>query len=141
MLARPFDGDMAAIIKPSTVVNGLARAMLKLRPDSSAILMHAPLRDFLITIAKKGIDGRLWARELFLAMRREGLTQNLGFDDEAFFGQTDLQIAASAWLGQQALFASLVGRFPIASGPSTVTGFSPRPRKRSGRDRSCLALS
>lgn len=112
LLARPFAGDAAAIVKPSTVVNGLAMAMLRLRPESSAILIHAPLRDFLISIAKKGIDGRLWARELFLAMRREGLTQRLGFDDEAYFGQTDLQIAASAWLGQQQLFTDLVAAYP-----------------------------
>ncbi|HEX6218597.1 MAG TPA: hypothetical protein VFZ35_04915, partial [Sphingomicrobium sp.] len=112
MLARPFEAGEAAIVKPSTVVNGLASAILRLRPDARAILVHAPLQDFLISIAKKGIDGRLWARELFLKMRREGLTQGLGFDDEAFFGQTDLQIAACAWLGQQAIFASIVDAYP-----------------------------
>lgn len=112
MLARPFAGDAAAIVKPSTVVNGLAKAILRLRPKSTAVLIHAPLRDFLISLAKKGLDGRLWARDLFLAMRREGLTQRLGFDDEAFFGQTDMQIAACAWLGQQALFADLAEAYP-----------------------------
>ena len=112
LLARPFEGDSVAIAKPSTVANGLAKAMLKLRPGSSAILIHAPLRDFLISIAKKGLDGRVWTRDLFMAMRREGLTQRLGFDDEAFFGQTDLQIAAGTWLGQQALFAELAEAFP-----------------------------
>ena len=112
LLSRPFDGDKAAIVKPSTVVNGLAMAMLRLRPASAAILMHAPLRDFLTSIAKKGIDGRLWARELFLSMRTESRMQRLGFSDEQFFGQTDLQIAASAWLGQQALFAELAAAVP-----------------------------
>ena len=112
LLARPFEGDAAAIIKPSTVVNGLASAMMRLRPDARAILIHAPLRDFLVSIAKKGLDGRLWARELFLAMRREGLTGTLGFNDEAFFGQTDLQIAACDWLGQQAIFTALADNFP-----------------------------
>jgi hypothetical protein len=112
LLSRPFDGDQAAIVKPSTVVNGLAMAMLQLRPESAATLMHAPLRDFLTSIAKKGIDGRLWVRELFLSMRTESRVQRLGFSDEQFFGQTDLQIAASAWLGQQAIFAELVRAFP-----------------------------
>ena len=111
-LARPFAGDLAAIVKPSTLLNGLAPAMLRLRPDARAILIHAPLRDFLVSIAKKGLDGRLWARELFISMRREGLTRNLGFDDEAFFGQTDLQIAACDWLGQQALFTDLANNYP-----------------------------
>ncbi|HET7709507.1 MAG TPA: hypothetical protein VFK50_08260 [Sphingomicrobium sp.] len=112
LLARPFPGDGAAIIKPSTIVNGLASAVLQLRRDAQAICIHAPLEDFVTSIAKKGLDGRLWARELFLAMRRQGLTHRLGFDDSATFGQTDLQIAALAWLGQQALFADLADAFP-----------------------------
>jgi hypothetical protein len=112
LLARPFAGDQAAVVKPSTVVNGLAPAILKLRPAARAIVMHAPLEDFLTSIAKKGLDGRLWARELFLAMRREGLTQGLGFDDEQFFGQSDLQIAAVTWLGQQRIFSQLLETFP-----------------------------
>ena len=112
LLARPFEGDQAALIKPSTVVNGLAAAMMRLRPDAKAVVMYAPVEDFVTSIAKKGIDGRLWARELFIGMRREGLVDGLGFSDEQFFGQTDLQIAASAWLGQQRLFAELLTAFP-----------------------------
>jgi hypothetical protein len=112
LLARPFAGDSAAVVKPSTLLNGLASAMLRLRPEARAILIHAPLRDFLVSIAKKGLDGRLWARELFLNMRREGLTGSMGFDDEAFFGQTDLQIAACVWIGQQSLFAALASAYP-----------------------------
>jgi hypothetical protein len=87
LLARPFEGDCAALVKPSTVANGLAAAMMRLRPDARAIVMWAPLDDFLTSIAKKGLDGRLWARELFMAMRKEGLTQQLGFSDEQFFGR------------------------------------------------------
>lgn len=112
LLARPFEGDRAAIVKPSTVVNGLAAAMMRLRSEARAIVMHAPLRDFLTSIAKKGIDGRLWARELFVAMRREGLVEGLGFNDEQFFGQTDLQIAACTWLGQQRIFHGLTVDYP-----------------------------
>jgi hypothetical protein len=112
LTARPFAGDGAVVVKPSTVVNGLAAAMLKLRPNARAVVMYAPLEDFLTSIAKKGLDGRLWVRELFLAMRREKLTEGLGFNDEQFFGQTDLQIAAIAWLGQQRLFSQLLELYP-----------------------------
>ena len=112
LLARPFAGDRAALIKPSTVVNGLAAAMMSVRPEARAIVMYAPLEDFLTSTAKKGIDGRLWVRELFLAMRREALVDRLGFGDAEFFGQTDLQIAAVTWLAQQRLFQGLVTRFP-----------------------------
>jgi len=112
LLARPFAGDLAAIVKPSTVVNGLAPAMLGLRPTARAVLMYAPVEDFLTSIAKKGLDGRRWIRELFLAMRHEGLVDGLGFGDEQFFGQTDLQIAAVAWIAQQRVFAQLFDRYP-----------------------------
>jgi hypothetical protein len=109
LLARPFEAGEAAIIKPSNVINGLAPGMLAMRPNARAILLYAPLRVFLTSIAKKGLDGRLWARELFLGLRADGLVQRLGFDDKAFFGQTDLQIAAAGWLAQQALFADIIG--------------------------------
>lgn len=108
LLARPFEAGEAVIVKPSNIVNGLARMLMALRPDAKALLLHAPLRVFLTSVAKKGIDGRLWVRELFIGFRKDGLVQRLGFDDEQFFGQTDLQIAAAGWLAQQALFTDLI---------------------------------
>jgi hypothetical protein len=108
LLARPFGPGEAVVIKPSNIVNGLIPMMMALRPDAKALLLHAPLPLFLTSIAKKGLDGRLWVRELFMGLRTDGLVQRLGFDDAQFFGQTDLQIAAAGWLAQQALFAELV---------------------------------
>jgi hypothetical protein len=108
LLARTFERNEASVIKPSNIVNGLIPAVLGVQPEARAILLHAPLPVYLTSVAKKGIDGRLWVRELFLSFRSEGLVQGLGFDDQAFFGQTDLQIAAMGWLAQQALFARLL---------------------------------
>ncbi|MGB6105118.1 MAG: hypothetical protein WBF88_14850 [Pusillimonas sp.] len=112
LLGRPFPGDQAAIVKPSSVVNGLGAAMLAIQSQARAVVMHAPLGDFLISIAKKGLDGRHWVRELFVRLRSEGRMRTLGFTDVDFLGQTDLQIAAMAWLSQQAIFAELVARTP-----------------------------
>lgn len=108
LLARPFETGEAVIIKPSNIVNGLIPLMMALRPHAKAVLLHAPLPVFLTSVAKKGLDGRLWVRELLGGFRKDGLTQRLGFDDEQLFGQTDLQIAAAGWLAQQALFADLI---------------------------------
>lgn len=107
LLARPFEPGEAVIIKPSNLVNGLIGMMMAMRPEARALLLYAPLRVYLTSIAKKGLDGRLWVRDLFVKLRKQGLTDRLGFDDEQFFGQTDLQIAAAGWLAQQALFAGL----------------------------------
>jgi hypothetical protein len=112
LLARPFAGDAAAVLKPSTVVNGLAEAMLAIRPQARAIVMYAPLRDFLISIAKKGLDGRLWVRDLLVKCRAEGRTGALGFSDLDLLGQSDLQVAALDWLMQHAVFAQLISATP-----------------------------
>lgn len=111
LLARPFAPGEATVIKPSTVVNGFAEAMLALRPNASALFLHAPLPDFLGSIARKGMWGRLWIRELLTGMLRDGLI-DLGFTGEDYLKLTDLQVAAVCWLGQHALFARLIARFP-----------------------------
>ena len=108
LLARPFETGEAVIVKPSNIINGLIPLLMALRPEARALFLHAPLQLFLTSVAKKGLDGRLWVRELLVGYRRDGLVQRLGFDDEALFGQTDLQIAAIGWLAQQALFAELL---------------------------------
>lgn len=112
LLGRPFPGDRAAIVKPSNILTPLATAMLAMQPSARAVVMHAPLEDFLISIAKKGLDGRRWARTLFVKLRAQGCVQSLGFSDTDFFEQTDLQIAAMTWLAQQSLFGALIASHP-----------------------------
>lgn len=115
LLARPFGAGEAVVAKPSTAVNVLAPAMMTLSPDSTAVLLHAPLRTYLASIAKKNLDGRLWARKLLTGMMDDGLAPKL-FTARDYLGQTDLQVAAVGWLGQQALFQDLLRRF----GPARV---------------------
>ncbi|WP_034160854.1 hypothetical protein [Sphingomonas sp. ERG5] len=110
LLSRPFAPGEAVIVKPSTAVNGLASAMLTLRPEARAVLMYAPLPTYLASIAKKGLDGRLWVRTLLTGMIDDGLI-DLGFTARDHLGQTDLQVAAVGWLAHQKLFTHLVERF------------------------------
>jgi hypothetical protein len=63
-LSRPWAPGEAVIVKPSNVFNGLALGALGLRPNAKALLLHAPLEAFLLSIARKGMWCRLWAREL-----------------------------------------------------------------------------
>ncbi len=115
LLARPFGAREAVVIKPSNVVNGMAPAMLTMRPAARALLLHAPLRTYLGSIAKKGMWGRLWVRELLVKQLREGL-HNFGFKSEDYLGQTDLQAGAIGWLAQHRLFAQMATQF----GPERV---------------------
>lgn len=110
MLARPFKPGEAVIVKPSNVTNGVVRAMLALRPDARALLLHAPLDTYLKSVAKKGLDGRLWVRDLMAKFVREGLI-DLGLQGEDYLRLTDLQSAAVGWLAQHALFARLASEF------------------------------
>ena len=109
LLARPFAQDEAVVVKPSNLCNGLAEAMMALRPDARALLLYAPLPLFLGSVAKKGMWGRLWVRELLVKQLKDGFV-DLGFSDEDYLGLTDLQAAAVGWLAQQALFMRMTVR-------------------------------
>lgn len=111
LLARPFGPSEAVIVKPSNLINSFAPAMLAMRPEARALLLYAPLRLYLASIAKKGMWGRLWVRELFVKIAKDGLT-DYGFTPEEILRQTDLQIAAIGWLAQHRWFASLIARYP-----------------------------
>lgn len=115
LLARPFSPSEAVVVKPSNVLNGIAAAMLGARPRSRAILLYAPLPDFLRSIARKGLWGRRWVRELFIGQLRDGIV-DLGLGEQHYLDLTDLQIAAAGWLAQNDVFSRLVGRF----GPERV---------------------
>lgn len=110
LLERPFAPGEAVVIKPSNVCNAMAPLMLQLRPQARALLLYAPLPVFLGSVARKGMDGRLWVRELLLKQLKQGL-HGFGFSGEDYLGQTDLQVAAMGWLAQQALFGRMVDQF------------------------------
>lgn len=116
LLARPFPGDAATIVKPSNVFAALAPAVLALRPEARAVLLFAPLKDFLLSVARKGLWCRLWCRELLEGYLQDGMVQ-LGFEPRDYFRQSDLQVAAVGWLAQQAAFARLAQRL----GPRIAT--------------------
>ena len=111
LLSRPFQPDEATIIKPSNIVNGLAEAMMTMRPNAKCVLLYAPLRVFLTSVARKGMWGRLWVRELLSRQLVDGLV-DLGFEPRDYLLHTDLQTAAVGWLAQHRLFARMAQRWP-----------------------------
>lgn len=110
LLARPFGAGESIVVKPSNVVNALAPAMLAMRPEARALLLYAPLRDYLNSIVRKDMTGRIWVRDLLVKLLKDRLI-DLGFTGEDYLRQTDLQVAAIGWLAQQAHFARLADRF------------------------------
>ncbi len=121
LLARPFAAGEAVVVKPSNLVNTLAPAIMAMRPEARALLLHAPLRTYLGSVARKGMDGRLWVRDLLVKQARDGAVR-FNFGAEDLLALTDLQAAALGWLNQQALFGELVERL----GPRVRTSDSDR---------------
>ncbi len=111
MLGRGFAPGESVIVKPSNIFNPLARGALMLRPQARAILLYAPLRVFLLSVARKGMWCRLWCRELLESYLADGFV-GLGFEPRDYFRQSDLQIAAVGWLAQQQAFAALLDWAP-----------------------------
>jgi hypothetical protein len=111
LLARPWAPGEAVVVKPSNLVNGLAPAMLGLRPEAGALLLHAPLEAFLGSIARKGLWGRLWVRDLFVKLRRDGAL-DFGLSGEDLLQLTDIQVAGLCWVAQQRQFHGLATRYP-----------------------------
>ncbi|WP_255245604.1 hypothetical protein [Sphingobium sp. D43FB] len=107
LLARPFAMGEAIVVKPSNIVNPLIPAIMALRPDARAVLLHAPLDAYLASIARKGLAGRLWVRDLFGKLMNEGMLKALGIAPTDYLGLTDIQVAAAGWLAQQLQFQSL----------------------------------
>ncbi len=110
MLARPFQGDSAVVVKPSNVFNALVPLALTMRKQSKAILLYAPLPVFLVSVARKGLWCRLWCRELLEGLLVDGIV-DLGFEMRDYFRQSDLQIAAIGWLAQHRLFHQIASNF------------------------------
>ncbi|PKB13951.1 hypothetical protein B0I00_2579 [Novosphingobium kunmingense] len=106
LLARPFAAGEAVIVKPSNVVNPLAELLLAVQPTAPALFLYAPIETFLISVARKGLECRLWVRELLEGYLQERFV-DLGFSPQDLFRQSDLQVAAVGWLAQHAHFARL----------------------------------
>lgn len=107
LLGRPVHGEKTVIVKPSNFANGVIPALLEADPSSKAVIIYGSLREFLQSVAKKGLEGRLWARKQ-LAHNRNIIPVSLGLDERAFYELSDLQAAALAWLFHIRQFHSLV---------------------------------
>lgn len=110
LLGRPLAPGEHNVLKPSNVANILIEPLLNAVPGAHAVLLYAPLREFLMSIAGKGLWGRVWMRRLSL-MLRASPQFDPGFSEADLFIQTDLQVAALAWLQHQKQFARVVSRF------------------------------
>lgn len=102
LLARPRAGELRVLVKPTNAANTLldhARAA-----GAPSLLLYGGLRDYLVSILKKGEEGRSFVRQQFniFALDAGGLSQ---IPHRQSIALTDLQIAAIVWRHQIEHFA------------------------------------
>jgi len=103
LLARPFAGSGSVVVKAPCMVGPLVRHIMRLRPRARAILLRSAMRGFLLAVAKRGIRGRSWGRQIFADSRRT-IPLEFGFDNDETLQHTDLQVAGLAGLMRRWLF-------------------------------------
>lgn len=111
LLGRPFGPGEQVIVKPSNAANPLIGEMLSARTGSKTVFLSSALPDFLRSVAKKGLFGRVWARRQMASFDR--LPQlNFAFTQAERWEHSDLQVAALVWLHQRAQFSKLIRELP-----------------------------
>ncbi len=110
LLSRRHGDERAVIVKPTNHANMLIPALLDARPDARGVLMTSALDPFLLSVAKRGMMGRRWGRQLYFElMGYAGV--DLGMDGPEQFAMTDLQAAGLAWFLNRRYFSMLRDRY------------------------------
>jgi hypothetical protein len=103
LLSRPHAAGQTTLIKPSNFGNRLIPSIMRIRSDATAILLTGTLDEFLWAIVRKGLLGRQWGRQTYLAAAT--YAGEVKAFEPLIAGMTDLQVAALGWLLMQNWFA------------------------------------
>jgi hypothetical protein len=106
LLSRPLAPGEVQVVKPSNIANIVAGRILALRPQSKAIFLFSPLKDYLEASARKGAAGRAFNRDFFGPFHR-AMPLDASVSASAL---ADMQVAASLWLMQVRFLSEIAGR-------------------------------
>lgn len=115
LLERPLSPGETTIVKPTNFSNRLLDLSLALRPNARAVLLYSDVETFLRSLLKRGMFGRIFGRQLFNQLSGWSPLK-FGYDPRQLLEQTDVQIAALAWLMQMHHFDAISRAF----GPDRV---------------------
>lgn len=101
LLARRH-GREQVLIKPTNAVNNLIPEAVRVT-DGRMLFLYSDCKSFLISIAKKGEMGRIFARKLFGLLAADGHSQ-AKWPWQTLFELSDMQVAALIWHMQIAEF-------------------------------------
>lgn len=115
LLERAPNPGETVIVKPTNFANRIADVALAMRPQARAVLLYSDVETFLRSLLKRGMWGRILGRKLFSQL--SGWSPlNFGYGPAEIIEQTDVQIAALAWLMQIQHFDTIARAF----GPERV---------------------
>ena len=110
LLARRFERVDAIVVKPTCFANPLIPQLLAAVPDARAVLLHSSVRTFLYSVAKRGIAGRKWGRQVYASAMKH-VPLDLGYTPVQTWEQTDLQIVGLGWLMRRNHFNRIAARY------------------------------
>ena len=106
LLARRFSENERILVKPTNTVNTLIADAARLT-NGKMLFLYSGARDFLASIARKKLDGHIFARKLFSIFAGDG--DPLGkLAPQQLFEMSDLQIAALVWQMQMGHFRRMM---------------------------------
>ncbi len=103
LLARPHPGETSVVIKPTNAANSLIH--FAVGAGAPVLLLHGGLKDYLISILKKGEEGRAFVRAQFNIFSHDGGGLS-AIPQRQAMAFTDLQVAALVWRHQIEAFAA-----------------------------------
>jgi hypothetical protein len=121
LLSRPITPGEAIICKMTHVGNALASSMAANHPTSQILCLQTPMEEMLLSLALRGIEGRLSARKIFIAIQGSNMSV-MRLTDRELAHHSDLELGALAWLSMQKMMldaAALLGAERVGS---IVTG-------------------
>ncbi|MBY0343960.1 MAG: hypothetical protein K2Q29_08905 [Sphingomonadales bacterium] len=102
LLFRPHRDRAGVIVKPSNFPNRLIPLILRADPQARAVIITNRIGEYLLSVARKGLEGRQWGRSALLeAAHYAGDIAPLRGQLNGF---TDLQVAGLGWLLMQNWF-------------------------------------
>lgn len=111
LLAKSAGANEVTLIKPTNAANNLAFELIRQARTHSVVLLYSSLEQFLVSIIKKGEEGRAFVRKLFNIIRMDS-ERTRKLEPESVSQLTDLQIAAFVWYVQMDAYLRLLDSFP-----------------------------
>ena len=127
LLARRFSESEQILVKPTNTVNTLIEDAARLT-TGKMLFLYSGIREFLLSIAKKKLDGYIFARKTFAIFANDG--DPLGkLPPQQLFEMSDLQIAALVWQMQIGHFGRMMAALGARAASLDCANFLADPKR------------